>query len=144
MRDPLKARDKLRKAVEKEFLRLKDANKGNLERIAKELGVKRQQMQQYAKGTTVPADVLLMAFLKQGSLIRIDDEDAKRSESRWWEFSMTGQDKGFQKPRPKPTQMSLFDALQDLQDDHLEVKIRKKDAGRLEIGLEIGFKKLGF
>ena len=86
MRDPLKARDKLRKAVEKEFLRLKDANKGNLERIAKELGVKRQQMQQYAKGTTVPADVLLMAFLKQGSLIRIDDEDAKRSESRWWEF----------------------------------------------------------
>ena len=57
---------------------------------------------------------------------------------------MTGQDKGFQKPRPKPTQMSLFDALQDLQDDHLEVKIRKKDAGRLEIGLEIGFKKLGF
>jgi hypothetical protein len=142
--DPNKIREKLRKAVEEEFLRLKDDSKGQLERVAREIGVKRQQLQQYAKGTTVPADVLLFAFLKWGSVIRIEDEHAKRSEPRWWEFSMSGQDMGFQKPRPRPIQMSLFDALEDLQDEHLDVKILRKGPGRLELGLEIGFKKLKF
>ena len=101
-------------------------------------------MQQWAKGVPVPADALLMAFMKWGSIVRLDDEKARNDEPAWWEFSLSGRDGGFEKGRPKPAQMSLFDALEDLQDDHLEVKIRKKRAGRLELSLEIGFKKIKF
>ena len=57
---------------------------------------------------------------------------------------MSGRGGGFQKPRPKPVQMSLFEALDDLRDDNLEVKILKKGVGRIELGLEIGFKKVKF
>jgi len=144
MLDPKEAREKLRKAIEREFLRVKNENRGQLERAAKEIGLDRQQMQQYAKGVPLPADAMLMAFMKWGMTIRIEDEQAKDGEPKWWEFSMSGRDLGFQKPRPKPVQMSLFDALQELQDDNLEVKILKKGVGRLEVGLEIGFKKIKF
>ena len=144
MFDPKEAREKFRKAIEKEFLRIKNENRGQLEKSAKEIGLDRQQMQQYARGVPMPADVILMAFMKWGTTIRIEDERAKDGEPKWWEFSMSGRDGGFQKPRPKPVQMSLFDALHDLQDDSLEVKILKKGVGRLELGLEIGFKKVKF
>lgn len=144
MLDPKEAREKLRKAIAQEFLRAKNENKGQLERAAKELGLKRQQMQQYSRGVTIPADVLLMAFMKWGTNIHIQDEQAREDEPKWWRFSMSGRDGGIQKPHPVPVQMSLFDALHDLQDDSLEVKILKKGPGRLELGLEIGFKKTQF
>ena len=142
--DPSTLREKLRKAIEAQFLLLKNDNNGRLERAAEEIGAKRQQMQQYATGTTVPADVLLMAFLKWGVTIRIEEDHARQGEPSWWEFSMSGRDRGFQKPHPRPTQMSIFDALQDLEDNQLDVKILKKGQGRLELGVEIGFKKVKF
>jgi transcriptional regulator with XRE-family HTH domain len=144
MLDPKVAREMFRKAVEEEFLRLKQARKGELRRAAMEIGVTRQQLQQWAKGVPVPADALLMAFMKWGVSLRVKDAQAKSHEPRWWEFSMSGRDGGFQKPRPSPVQMSLFDALNELQDDNVEVKILRKAAGRLELGLEIGFKKVKF
>jgi hypothetical protein len=142
--DAKEVRQKLRKAIEREFLRAKNDGKGHLEKLAKEIGLERQQMQQYAAGVTIPADVMLMAFMKWGTTIRIEDESAKEGEPKWWEFSMSGRDRGLQKPRPQPVQMSLFGALQELQDDDLEVKILRKGPGRLELGLEIGFKKVKF
>ena len=138
------AREKLRKAMEKEFLRAKNEGKGHLQRKAAEIGIERQQMQQYAAGTTIPADVLLMAFMTWGITVRIEDEEAEEGEPKWWEFSMSGRDRGLRKPRPSPAQMSLFDALNKLRDDHLEVKILRKGPGRLEVGLEIGFKQVKF
>lgn len=144
MLDPRKAREKLRKAIENEFLRLKEEHRGELGRAAEQIGVERQQLQQWAKGVPVPADVLLMVFMKWGATIRMQDEQAKRGEPSWWEFSMSGRDGGFHKPSPKPVQMSLFDALNELHEDNLEVKILRKGVGRLELGLEIGFKKANF
>ena len=140
----MEAREKLRKALQEAFLRAKNESRGQLERAAKEIGIGRQQMQQYAKGVTIPADVMLMAFMKWGSTIRLEDDEAKDIEPKWWEFSMSGRDQGFQKPRPKPVQMSLFEAIHDLHDDNLDVKIVKKGPGRLELGLEIGFRKIKF
>lgn len=144
MLEPKEARDKLRKTIEQAFLRIKQQNNGQLEKAAKEIGASRQQLQQYASGTPAPADVLLMVFMKWGTTIRFEDERAKDGEPKWWDFSMSGRDGGFQKPRPKPVQMSLFQAIDDLQDDNLEVKILKKGVGRLELGLDIGFKKVKF
>jgi hypothetical protein len=144
MLDPKEFRKRLRKAVEEEFGRLKTEQMGSLAQAAKEIGVSRQQMQQWAKGVPVPADALLMAFLKWGSTVRIKDEKATDGEPTWWEFSMSGRDGGFQKARPKPIQLSLFDALSELQDEHLDVKILRKGAGRLELGLEIGFRRVKF
>jgi len=144
MLDPRQAREKLRKAIEAEFLRLKNENRGGLERAAKEIGVDRQQMQQWASGVPVPADVLLMAFMKWGSMVRIEDEPAKQGDPRWWVFSMSGRDGVLQRPRPQPVQMSLLDALTDLQEENVEVRILRKGAGRLELGVEIGFKRIKF
>jgi hypothetical protein len=76
--------------------------------------------------------------------VELKDDRAKQGEAKWWKFAMSGRDGGFKKPSPKPLQMSLFDALQDLQDDDVEVKIRKKDIGRLQLGLEIGFRRVKF
>jgi len=144
MLDPRDVREKLRKAIEAEFLRLKSEHKGGLARAAKQIGVDRQQIQQWANGISVPAGALLMVFMKWGATIRIEDDKAKKNEPRWWEFSMSGRDGGLQKPRPRPVQMSLFDVLDELQDENLEVKILRKGAGRLELGLEIGFKIVKF
>jgi hypothetical protein len=142
MLDPKEARQKLRKAIQAEFLRLKNDNKGGLERAAKEIGVDRQQMQQWADGVPVPADALLMAFMKWGAKIRVDDEDARKGDCAWWEFAMTGRQGGLHRPRPHPVQMSLLDALSELQEENVEVKILRKGVGRLELGVDIGFKKL--
>jgi hypothetical protein len=140
MLEPRQAREKLQKAIEEEFLRIKNANDGRLGKAAGEIGVRRQQLQQWAKGVPAPADALLMAFLKWGVTVELHDERAKQGEPKSWKFSMSGWDGGYKKPIPKPVQLSLFDALQDLEDGDVEVKIRKKSAGRLELGVEIGFK----
>lgn len=144
MLDPNQTREKLREALEQEFLRAKNEGKGHLQRKAAEIGLERQNMQQYATGTTIPADILLQAFMTWGLTIRIEDEEAEEGEPKWWEFSMSGRDGGLRKSRPSPVQMSLFDALNELRDDHMEVKILRKGPGRLELGLEIGFKKIKF
>ena len=144
MLDPKEARKRLRKAIEREFVRLKAEHGGGLERAAQEIGVSRQQLQQWAKGVVVPSDVLLMAFMTWGSTVRLEDGKARESEPAWWEFALSSRDGGFQKRRSKPVQMSLFEALDDLQDDNVEVRIIKKGPGRLELGLEIGFRKIKF
>ena len=144
MLEPEETRDKLRKLVEQEFLRIKNQNKGQLGRAAKEIGVERQQLQQWAQGVPVPADVLLMAFLTWGTILELKDERAKQGEPTWWKFSLSGRDGGFQKPRPRPVQLSLFDAIQELEDEDVEVTILRKGMGRLELGLEIGFKRTKF
>ncbi len=144
MSDPKSLRQKLRKAIEGEFLRIKTERKGELERAAKEIGADRQQMQQWAKGTPVPADVLLMAFMKWGRTIRLEDDEAQKGDYQWWEFSMSGRDGGLQKPRPRPVQMSLLDALNDLDEKNVDVRILRKGPGRLELGLDIGFKRTKF
>lgn len=144
MLDPKDAREKIRKAMQREFLRAKRNSEGHLERTAQELGLHRQQMQQYAAGVTIPADAMLMAFMKWGTVIRIEDEHPKVGEAKWWEFSLSGRDGGLQKARPMPVQTSLFDAINDLHDENIEIKILKKQPGRIELGVEIGFRKLKF
>ncbi len=139
--DPKELRQELRKSIQSEFLRLKDEHRGALELAAKEIGVDRQQMQQWAKGVPVPADVLLMALMKWGSVIRIDEPHSEGASPRRWEFSMSGKDRELQKPRLRPVQLSLLDALNDFQEENVQVRVLKKGPGRLELGLEIGFKR---
>ena len=144
MLDPKTARKKLLIAIQQEFLRVKREHNGQLGKYAQELGMERQQLQQYANKTIPPADALLMLFMKSGGNIRIEDENARIGEPKWWQFSMSGRDGGFNKPAPKPVQMSLFEAIHDLHEENIEVKILRKSAGRLELGVEIGFKKFKF
>ena len=54
---------------------------------------------------------------------RIEDPHAEEGEPKWWEFSMSGRDSGFKKPSPRPVQMSLFEAINELKDDDIDVKI---------------------
>lgn len=141
MREPIEERQNLRKLIEAEFLRLKSERAGGLEKAAAEIGVHRQQMQQWAGGVPVPADVLLMAFWKWGSTIRI--EDSQPEHGTVYKFSMTKAraTKGTQ--RAGPVQLSLFEALNGLQDENIQVRVLRKGAGRIELGVEIGFRKTG-
>src|SRR5712671_1178913 len=110
---------KIREEIKKKFKDLvKEARKqrGQLSELANQIGVEYQMLDNYAKGSMPGADVLLAAFLRWDWTIEIRSPGATPA---WCKFSMTDMDKESRKLKQQPLQLSLFDALTEL-DDHLE------------------------
>ena len=80
-------------------------------------------------------DVLLTAFLKWDWSIRIEN---KGGTPAWCEFSISDVDGGVQRRKREPIQLSLFDALTDLDQD---LETMKKSVGRVELEIERAFGK---
>jgi len=135
------ARQKFREAIKKAFAQIVDKRKGQLETAASEIGKHRQSLEQYANGTVPRADVLLMAFIRWGLVIRIEDEAAGPGEPNRWECSMSRKSKVAPPRRPEPVQLPLFKAIDDLEDRHVDVRILRKGPAKIELGVEIGFPK---
>jgi hypothetical protein len=135
---PEHLQSKVREEIKKMFKKLvEDArkNRGQLPQLANQIGVERPQLYQYAKGSMPGADVLLAAFLRWDWSIEIRNPGATPS---WCKFSVTNMDKESKKLKQQPVQLSLFDALNEL-DDHLEVL--KKSVARAEAEIEKSLKR---
>jgi len=81
------------------------------------------------------ADVLLAAFFEMDWTIEIKSPGATPA---WCKFSLTEMDKESKKLRQQPIQLSLFDALTEL-DDQLE--ILRKSVARAEAEVEKSLKR---
>jgi transcriptional regulator with XRE-family HTH domain len=143
MQPPLNAhqyRLRIRDAIQREFASLVDdvkSGQGSLSEVAAQLGVSRQALDQYASGSVPASDVLLMAFLKRDLVVRIEDWGGKPS---WCEFSVSDIEGGVKGRKREPVQLSLFDALTNL-DQNMDTL--KKSVGRVEFEIERAFGKLG-
>lgn len=136
--NPEQLQKKIRDAIQRKFadlVRDVKAGPGSLVNTAKQVGVSRTALDQYAKGAVPGSDVLLMAFLGWDWTIRIENEGGTPS---WCEFSMSDVDGGVQQRRPEPIQLSLFDALTDLGQN---IEVIKKSVGRVEAELDLALKK---
>jgi transcriptional regulator with XRE-family HTH domain len=143
MRPPTNAnqyRLRIRDAIQRKFAELVTGVKsgqGSLAEVAEQLGVRRQAMDQYASGSVPASDVLLMALLKWNWQIRVEDPKGQPS---WCEFSVSDMEGGIKRRKPEPVQLSLFDALTDL-DQNMDTL--KKSVGRVEFEIKRAFGKLG-
>lgn len=131
-------RRSIRQDVQRRFAELVKSVKsssGSLTAVAAQLGVKRQMLDQYASGSVPASDVLLAAFLKWGWTVRTENRGVTPA---WCEFSVSDMEGGVRKRKREPVQLSLFDALTDL-DQNLDTL--KKNVGRVEFELERAFGK---
>jgi hypothetical protein len=110
---------------------------GSLPEVAKQIGVTRQMLEQYADGSLPKADILLTAMLKWDWIVRIDNPDATPA---WCEFSMSDVDKESKKLKRRPVQLSLLDALTEL-DGNLETL--KKSVAKVESEIDRSLNKAG-
>jgi hypothetical protein len=76
-----------------------------------------------------------MAFLKWDWVIKVENPGHTPG---WFEFSLSDMEGGLTERKREPVQLSLFDALTDL-DQNLE--ILKKTVGRVEVEIERAFPK---
>lgn len=135
---PEQLQRKVREEIKKKFKDLvKDARKhrGQLHQLANQIGVERPQLYQYAEGSMPGADVLLAAFLRWDWTIEIRNLGATPA---WCKFSVADMDKESRTLKQQPVQLSLFDALTEL-DDQLEVL--KKTVTRAEVEIERSLKR---
>ena len=136
---PEQVQSKVREQIKKKFADLLVVAKkprGRLSQLASQIGVTRPQLYQYARKGSMPgADVILTAFLKWDWVIEIESPDATPSSCK---FAMTGVDKESRKLKQQPVQLSLFDALAEL-DEQLEVL--KKTVARAEAEVEKSLKR---
>jgi hypothetical protein len=102
----------------------------SLSQVASQIGVTRQMLDQYAGGSIPKADVLLAAFLKWGWVIRVESPGKSPA---WSEFSASDMEGGVRNRKREPVQLSLFDALTDLDQN---IDILKKSVGRAEFELQ--------
>ncbi len=94
-------------------------------------------LDQCASGSVPASDVLLTAFLKWGWVIRIEERGKQPS---WCEFSVSDVEGGVKARKREPVQLSLFDALTDL-DQNMDTL--KKSMGRVEFEIGKAFGKVG-
>ena len=132
-------RRNIRQAVQRKFAELVNNVKsgpGSMSDVAAQLGVTRQALDQYASGSVPASDVLLAAFLKWDDWgIRIENGPFTPA---WCEFGVSDLEGGVRKRKREPVQLSLFDALTDL-DQNLD--ILKKNVGRVEFEIDRAFGK---
>jgi hypothetical protein len=131
---------RIRDAIQRKFIELVKGVKsghGSLADVAAQLGVRRQALDQYASGSVPASDVLLMAFLQWDWTIRVDGHKGPPS---WCDFSVSDMEGGIKRRKPEPVQLSLFDALTDL-DQNMDTL--KKSVGRVEFEVERAFGKSG-
>jgi hypothetical protein len=127
------------KEITKKFMDLvatARGSRGSKTAIAAQIGVQRQMLDQYANGSVPQADVLLAAFLKWGWSIRVYNPSDETPH--WWEFALSDIDGGLQKRKPEPVQLSLFEALTDMEE---KIETLKKSVGRVEFEVERAFGK---
>ena len=137
---PELARAKFREAVQTLFSALLSevrASKGSLPEVAKQLGVTRTMLENYAGGSVPGADILLLAFLKWDWTVKIEDASATPA---WCEFSMSDVDKESKKLKRRPVEISLLDALTEL-DGNLETL--KKSVAKVESEIGRSLNKAG-
>ena len=135
------AKQRFRDAILKAISEAVRKRKGKLEAAAEEIGVSRQALQQYAEGSVPGGEVLLTAFVQWGLVVRIEDPDASPGEPRWWECGLARKDKASMQKPPEPVQLPLFQAIDDLEDQHVDVKILRKSSAKIELGVDIAFPK---
>jgi len=135
---PEELKSKVREEVKKKFKKLvEDARKqrGRLSALADQIGVPYQMLDNYAQGSMPAADVLLAAFLRWDWIIEIRSPGSTPARCK---FSMTDMDKESKKLKQQSVQLSLFDAITDL-DDHLDGL--KKSVARAEAEIEKSLKR---
>lgn len=135
---PEELTSKIREEVKKKFKKLvQEARKhrGQLSQLADQIGVQYQMLDNYAQGSMPAGDVLLAAFLRWDWILEIKSPGATPARCQ---FSMTDMDKETKKLKQQPVQLSLFDALTEL-DDHLEVL--KKSVARAEAEIAKSLKR---
>lgn len=135
---PEELRSKVREEIKKKFTQLvQEARKhrGQVSQLAKQIGVPYQMLDYYAQGSMPAADVLLATFLRWDWTVEIKNPGGTPA---WCKFSLTEMDKESKKLKQQPVQLSLFDALTEL-DDHLEVL--KKSVARAEAEIERSLKR---
>lgn len=135
------ARQRFKEAVKRAFADVVNNRKGELEAAGREIGSSRQALQQYADGGIPGADVLLAAFIIWEMVIRIEDPSAGPGETKCWECSVTHKQRPKQAAHRQPEQLPLFQAIYDLEEQNLELKILRKGPTKIELGLEIAFPK---
>jgi len=135
------AREKFRRSIKEAFAEVVRKRKGNLEAAAAEIGISRQSLEQYAVGRVPAADVLMAVFIIWEMVIRIEDPNARPGETKLWECSTTQKQRRAPAPSRAPEQLPLFQAIDDLKEQNLELKILRKGPHKIELGLEIAFPK---
>jgi transcriptional regulator with XRE-family HTH domain len=101
-------REKLRAAIEKKFLKLVEqvkAGPGSLQEVAEEIGVRRQALSQYAKGSVPASDVLLAALLYWDWAITVETEAGRLR----WCAVLGDTEKDSADTKREPMQLSLFE-----------------------------------
>lgn len=135
------ARQNFRQAVKDAFTEVIRKRRGDLERAGLEIGSSRQALQQYADGGVPGADVLLTALLMWQMVVQINDPSARAGETKGWECSIKTRLSPVKAARTQPMQLPLFQAIDDLGEQDLELKIVRKGTRSIELGLEISFPK---
>jgi hypothetical protein len=136
------AREKFRKAIQEAFAAVVHARRGHLEAAAAEIGITRQSLEQYAEGSNAGGDVVLMALVRWNLPIRIEDDKSGPGEKRYWECgALQAPVRKSESRRPIQLSLPLYQAIEDLADQNLDVKILKRDPGRIELGVAIAFPK---
>jgi hypothetical protein len=134
--DPNEFRKQVRKEIKRQFEGLvNEIRKGtaSLESVAAQIGVSRTMLPNYAKGSIPEADVLLTAFLRWDWRIRIEETGGT---PEWCEFGLSDVAGGIERRKAEPTQLSLFDALGDLEQN---IDTLKKSVGRAEAEIRRAF-----
>jgi hypothetical protein len=134
--DPHKFRQQIRDEIKRLFDNLVgDIRKGtgSFESVAAQIGVSRTMLPNYAKGSIPEADVLLIALLRWDWHIRIKETGGT---PRWCEFGLSEVEGGIERRKAEPTQLSLFDALEDLDQS---IDTLKKSVGRAEAEIRRAF-----
>ncbi len=135
---PSQARTKIRKRIKEMFADLLAEvrnGKRSLPDVAKQIGLTRQMLEQYAGGSIPKADVLLTAFLKWDWILRIDNRGGTPA---WCEFGMSDLDKDSKKLKHNPVQLSLFDALEELD---IQLEVLRKSVAKAESEIERSLQK---
>lgn len=136
------AREKFRDAIRDAFAKVVRERKGQLESAAAEIGSTRQALEQYAAGSNAGGDVVLMALVRWNLRIGIEDEGSALEEKRHWECgALSGRSRKSETQRPVQLTLPLFQAIEDLGEQNLDVRILRKGAGKIELGVDIVFPK---
>jgi hypothetical protein len=136
------AREKFRQAIRDAFAKVVRERRGQLESAAAEIGSTRQALEQYADGSNAGGDVVLMALVRWNLRIGIEDESGSPEERCRWECGpLRAKPRKTETQRPIQLTLPLFQAIEDLGEQNLDVRILRKDPGRIELGVEITFPK---
>ena len=120
----------------KELISTVRNSRGSMKDVAAQIGVSRHMLELYGTGSLPQGDVLLAAFLKWDWSIKIFSP--ANEGPRWFEFALSDIEGGLQERKPTPVQLSLFEALNDMEE---KIETLKKSVGRVEFEDERAFGK---